>query len=267
MTRYLFVILIVVLGRQSHVSSQTLLKPIDKNYEAKVKLVDEFFDRFNGWEYTPYINKELPNYKKQNLLSLFNIEMFKSRNSPLYMQADSLIDFVLDNNVHLNFSDSLWFAKAQCLAKMNGQETDLTIWLNVEKRDSVMLKWVIARVEGEVLKMKPSNSKHDIILFPNDHETNFISLHRLTKDYPKQSLQVARKSFEIDETSVFFTLVNLGVLKIESVTDLEFIFLQIPGYRFRIRYFERENANCGWLISSFEKIAENDETTVKIVSE
>lgn len=245
------------LGLPREVSSQTMVTPIDPNYGAKVKLVDEFFDRFNGMEITPYINKSQSDYMRQNLLSLFNIGMFKSRKDPLYLEADSLIDFILADSTRLNYTDSLWFAKAKCLATIQGKETELTVWLNVEKRAKDMSKWVIARAEGESLKMTPSKTQHDFMLLPNDHETNFISLHRMTKDTPRQSLRFVRKDFFIDETSVFFALVNMGLLKIEFVTDLQFVFYQVPGYRFYISYFERDKQNCGWLISSFEKISES----------
>ena len=255
----LFVTMVILwLGHLCDASAQTMVRPTDPNYASKVKLVDEFFDRFNGKEITPYIDKNKPDYKKQNLLSLFNIGMFKSRQDPLYIEADSLIGKVLRDSICLDYRDSIWFAKAKCLAIMNGKETELTVWLNVEKRTEDMSKWVIARAEGEVLKMIPPKTKHNMMLLPNDHETNFISLHRMTKDTPRQSMRFARKDFTIDETSVFFTLVSMGLLKIEFVTDLQFVFYQVPGYRFSISYFEREKANCGWLISSFERISERE---------
>ncbi len=258
MARICVAIVIIWLGHLYDASAQTMVRPTDPNYAAKVKLVDEFFDRFNGKEITPYINKSRPDFKKQNLLSLFNMGMFKSRQDPLYIEADSLIERVLKDSISLNYRDSLWFAKAKCLAIINGKETELTVWLNVEKRTEDMSKWVIARAEGEVLKMIPPKTNHDMMLLPNDHETNFISLHRMTKDTPKQSMRFARKDFCIDETSVFFTLVSMGCLRIEYVTDLQFVFYQVPGYRFAISYYEREKANCGWLISSFQRINEND---------
>lgn len=245
------------LGHLIDAPAQNLFMP-DLYYDAKVKLVDEFFDRFNCKEITPYIDNNLADYKKLNLLSLFNSGMFKSRKDPLFSEADSLAERILTDSIRLNYADSVWFAKAKCLSIMNGKETELTVWLNVEKRNEDMSKWVITRAEGSVLKMTPPKTKYDMMLLPNDHEINFISLHRMTKDTPKQSMRFARNNFAIDETSVFFTLVSMGLLKIESVIDLQFVFYQVPGYRFSISYYEREKANSGWLISSFERISEKD---------
>lgn len=258
MLKTFVVIICLCLGHFCDVSAQTLVRPIDPNYEAKVKLVDEFFDRFNGKEITPYIDKEHGDYQKQNLLSLFNIGMFKSRKDSLYLEADSFMNVILTDSIHLNFTDSLWFAKAKCLAVMKGKEVELIVWLKVEKRTEEMSKWVIARVEGEALKMLPPKTKYDIFLLPNDHETNFISLHRMTKDTPKQSLRFVRKDFVIDETSVFFALVGFGEIQIEYVEDLQFVFYQVPGYRFCISYYEREKQNSGWLISNFEKVSDGE---------
>lgn len=257
MSRLFIIMVLSWLGHLCDASAQTMVKPMDPNYEAKVKLVDEFFDRFNGKEITPYIDKSKSDFMKQNLLSLFNIGMFKSKKDSLYLEADSLIDYILADSIRINYNDSLWFAKAKCYTTVRGEKTELIVWLNVEKRAEDMSKWVIARVEGEKLMMKPPKTKHDWMLLPNDHETNFISLHRMTKDTPKQSLRFVRKDFSIDETSIFFALVNIGQLKIEYVTDLQFVFFQIPGYKFSISYFERDKQNCGWLISSFDKITEN----------
>ena len=258
MARMFVVIAVIWLGHFYNASAQTMVRPADPNYAAKVKLMDEFFDRFNGKEITPYIDKSKSDLKKKNLLSLFNMGMFKSRLDPLYVEADSLIMKVLSDSICLNYRDSIWFAKAKCLAIMNSKETELTLWLNVEKRTEDMSKLVIARAEGDFLKLIPPKTKYNMMLLPDDHETNFISLHRMTKDSSKQAMRFARKDFVIDETSVFFTLVSMGLLKIEFVTDLQFEFYQVPGYKFAISYYEREKAICGWLISSFERISEEE---------
>lgn len=256
--RRMFVAFALWLGCSLNVPAQIMVMPKDPNYDAKVKLVDEFFERFNGKEITPYIDKKRADYRKLNLLSLFNIGMFKSKRDQLYLRADSLIDYILRDSIRINYADTLWFAKAKCLAKIDGRNTEIIVWLNVERRSADMWKWVIARAEGNALKMTPPETKREVMLLPTDHETNFISLHRMTNDTPKLASKFARKDFHLDETSVFFTLISLGKLKIDFVTDIEFVFFQVPGYRFYISYFEREKTNCGWLISSFERISEKD---------
>ena len=60
----------------------------------------------------------------------------------------------------------------------------------------------------------------------------------------------------MDETSVFLADVYNGLLDIEYVKDLQFVFYQVPGYVFRIKFIERATNNTGWLITSFDKISE-----------
>ena len=50
------------------------------------------------------------------------------------------------------------------------------------------------------------------------------------------------------------------MLKIKHVEQLEFIFTQVPGYMFTVKYFERDKGNAGWLISSFRKADDNRKT-------
>ena len=89
------------------------------------------------------------------------------------------------------------------------------------------------------------------MLSPDDHETNFISLSRMTQEQPYNIKMFMSKEHEYDETSVFMYLVRTKRLKINYVENLEFMFMQIPGYAFHIQYYERESGNSGWLISKF----------------
>ncbi len=251
-------LLLALLSCLSAVRGQVMVMPKDFNHNAKVKLVDEFFERFNGQEITPYIDRSRADYRKLNLLSLFNIGMFKSRQDTLYLKADTLMDVILTDGVRIAYADSLWFARARCRAVVDGHKTDITLWLSVEPRGDGMFKWVIARAEGKALELAAPATAHETMLLPTDHETNFISLHRMTSDTPHQALNFARKDFSPDPTTVFFALVYAGKLKIESVSDLSFRFLQVPGYEFYIHYFERDKANCGWLISSFAHMSERE---------
>ena len=93
---------------------------------------------------------------------------------------------------------------------------------------------------------------------PDDHETNFMSLHRVTTEKDDLITCYMQKSYPLDETSVFLADVYNGLLDIEYVKDLQFVFYQVPGYVFRIKFIERETNNTGWLITSFDKISEKE---------
>lgn len=227
-------------------------------YDSRIKLVDEFFDRFNGKEGHPDISRKDKDYRKKNLMFVFNGRMFKSKEDANFKELQNFINTVIEKNITINYSDTTWFAKAVCHGKLKGKEVDFTLYLNVEHRKEDMYKWVIAKAEGDVFKLKPSLKSEKIMLMPDDHETNFMSLHRITTEKDDLISCYMQKDYPLDETSVFLSDVYNGLLDIDYVKDLQFIFYQVPNYVFRIRFIERETNNTGWLITDFDKVSEDE---------
>lgn len=228
----------------------------DEQYGARVKLVDEFFDRFNGIEDRPDINKDDSDYHLKRLLVLFNGKMFKSLTDSTFIAAKEFIETINRDTTKLNYTDSLWFANATCHGKFKGKDVVFTLYLTVEHRKSNMYKWVISKAEGDIFSLRPSKESEKIMMMPDDHETNFLSLHRITNEKDDLISNYTRKSHYVDETSVFLSYVYNGWLNIDYVSDLSFTFLQVPGYEFSIKEFEREGNNVGWLIYRFNKLSE-----------
>jgi len=227
-------------------------------YNTRVKLVDEFFERFNGKEFRPDIRKDSEDAGLKNLLLLFNAGLFKSAQDSVFIEAKSFARKVIKDSIKINYKDSVWIAKATCHGKLRSKPVDFTLYLNVENRRGKLYKWVIARAEGSIFCLTPSVEKETIMLMPDDHETNFMSLHRITTEKDDYILNYKQKNYSIDQTAVFYTLVNAGLLDIEYVKNLDFLFFQVSGYMFTISHFERESYNAGWLISSLEKISEEE---------
>ena len=227
-------------------------------YDSRIKLVDEFFDRFNGKEGHPDISRKDKDYRKKNLMFVFNDRMFKSKEDAKFKELQNFINTVIEKNISINYSDTTWFAKAVCHGKLKGKEVDFTLYLNVEHRKEDMYKWVIAKAEGDVFKLKPSLKSEKIMLMPDDHETNFMSLHRITTEKDDLISCYMQKDYPLDETSVFLSDVYNGLLDIDYVKDLQFIFYQVPNYVFRIKFIERETNNTGWLITDFDKVSEDE---------
>ena len=227
-------------------------------YDSRIKLVDEFFDRFNGKEGHPDISRKDKDYRKKNLMFVFNGRMFKSKEDAKFKELQNFINTVIEKNISINYSDTTWFAKAVCHGKLKGKEVDFTLFLNVEHRKEDMYKWVIAKAEGDVFKLKPSLKSEKIMLMPDDHETNFMSLHRITTEKDDLISCYMQKDYPLDETSVFLSDVYNGLLDIDYVKDLQFIFYQVPNYVFRIKFIERETNNTGWQITDFDKVSEDE---------
>lgn len=226
-------------------------------YNVKVKLVDEFFARFNGVE----TRKDIPRSKdarKKNLLMLLNLANYKSKNDPKLFVADSMMQKVMDKNVKLHYEDSLWVAKVKCRGKYKGKVVNFHLELTVEHRDKDMYKWVIQKAEGSLFDLTPKVRNEQIMLMPDDHETRFTSLHRVTSDYQECVTNFADKHYQVDPITVFYTMVQTGLLKIDFVDDVKFTFLQVPSYAFSVRYFDREGNNLGWLVDNIWKMDDDE---------
>ncbi len=256
MKHYLITLLFAASGLCAHAQIAPFLN--EEQFRASINLVDDFIARFNGDKDKPGTNKKDKDYATNRILFLFNGKMFKSFEDSLFLEAKVFADSVAKNQAKLLYSDTTWIAKANCHGKLKGKSVDFTLYLSVEKRQEEMYKWVITKASGDAFKLKPSRKTTKAMLMPDDHETNFMSLHRITTERDDYITYYANKNFAVDETSVFYSLVYYGLLDIEYVSDLQFIFLQVPGYKFSIKYFERETNNSGWLINSFGKSNEEE---------
>lgn len=230
--------------------------------KTRVGLVDEFFARFNGDEVHPDFPKTKPDSRKMNLMMLIDLSQFKSKDVPEYKEASEMMDVVIGKNIRINYSDSLWAALAHCVGTLDGKEVKFDMYLTVQHRRKAMYKWVISKVDGDIFNVTPKNLNEGIMLYPDDHETNFMSLRRMTSEQPYNIVNFIGKGFDYDNMSVFNYLVYTKRLKINHVEKLEFIFTQIPGYIFHIAYFNRQNYNTGWLISRFCKATEQEKDSL-----
>ena len=247
-------IIIVLLAINMQNVSAQFSKLLNRDqYMAQIQLVDEFFDRFNNKEVRRDVPSEITKERKSNILLLFDLALFKSKKDSLFGEAEKFAEKVISDSVIINYSDTAWYAKAICRSIFKKQTVDFSLYLKVERRENGLFKWVISKAEGKVLSLKSDKKHKQQMLMPDDHETNFMSLFRMTDETSEYITDFTSSRFELDQTSVFLALVKMGLLKIEYVKDLQFFFNQVPGYQFSIKYIERENMNAGWLINSFKK--------------
>lgn len=246
----IFIVLLSVLfGTKAY--SQIVFEPDPYLQKSRIGLVDEFMKRFNGETLHPNISKKAKDSHKKNLQLLFNLAQYKSKQDPSFIKATDMVETIIKDSVTIHFNDKEWAAIAYCSGTIDGKKTTFTMYLTVQQRKADMYKWVISKVEGKCFEISPRDTSDKIMLYPDDHETNFISLSRMTQEQPYNIKVFMSKEHEYDETSVFMYLVRTKRLKINYVENLEFMFMQIPGYAFHIQYYERESGNSGWLISKF----------------
>lgn len=234
------------------------------HYHGRVKLVSEFMQRFNGEEKNPYIDPNATDVEKINLCQLFDIEYFIKNRPEVEPKAFQFIDSVMQNNVKIHYSDAEWYAKVKCVGTFKGKEVTFPMYLTVEPRGKDMYKWVIADVEGKIFDLTPSRTSDKIMLLPNEHESNFMRLNSITSEKDDYITLYSSKNENENENrlTVFNTLVYYGYLNVDYVTDIEYTFLQVPGYTFTIKEYERESTNSGWLIKDWCEISNPDKETL-----
>ena len=250
----LLMLVIAVMAMTNYTNAQVIFEKLlnDELYHARVKLVDEFFDRFNLKEYHPNLDTTLESFKTDNIIVLFDYESFK-QDKNLFPMAVDFAKKVVNSKININYSDTSWTAIAKCRGKLRGKSVDFTLFLNVEKRSEDMFKWVITRAEGEIFDLKPEFTDPRLMILPNAHETNFMQLSRITQEKDNVILNYKDKNINTDPTSVFFSLVHYGLLDISGIIDLQFEFRQVPSYVFTIKNIDREHLNAGWLIYKLVK--------------
>lgn len=261
-TTMLIFVLMLFSGR-TNTDAQTVLFDFQNMpmYHAKVKFVDEFIARFNGSEIRKDVERDYAD-RESNILLLFNLSQFKSQSDTLFLEAKNFAHTIVQDSVIINYEDSLWYAKVKCHGTLVNKKVDFYLYLFVEERENYMYKWAIADAEGTVFNTSRTRAHKEFFMLPNDHEQSFLSLARVTDETGRYIDDFVKTNYEADALSVFLTLVRSGQLKINYVTDVEFVFLQVPNYKFTIKHFERENMNAGWLINSFEKCNETEKNQI-----
>lgn len=153
-----------------------------------------------------------------------------------------------------------------CKSKMcwdfQRKEVTFPMYLTVEPRGKDMYKWVIADVEGKIFELSPSRESDKIMLLPNEHESNFMRLNSITSEKDDYITLYSSKCQNVNKLTVFNTLVYYGYLNIDYVTDIEYTFLQVPGYMFTIKEYERESTNSGWLIKDWNAISNAEKESI-----
>lgn len=258
--RFLHILCTLLCVCASNTSYSQILFEEENAYlqRTRIGLVDEFIKRFNGYLTHPDISLEDSAYRIANLLYMIEPPRNIINKDSIYNEMVKFAETIIKDSVQLNYSDSTWIALAKCNGTLDKKQVSFHIHLHVEHRKEDMYKWVIARVEGKCFNTIPRDTNNNVMLYPDDHETKFMSLGRMTKEQPFNVGRFMFKGFQYDATSTFVYLVNTNKLQIDYVEELEFIFTQVPGYIFSIKYFERESNKSGWLIDKFSAISTDE---------
>jgi hypothetical protein len=63
----------------------------------------------------------------------------------------------------------------------------------------------------------------------------------------------ASKDYKPDNLTLFYYLINSGVIKFEYVEAITYHIIDIPGWLIKVKEFNRQEMNSGWLITDLSK--------------
>ena len=217
-------------------------------YTNRIKTLDHFMQRFNRGDMPSFLDSTEAELSCKQIITCFNLDSVRSRSGEVVEFAR----YIVDNNIRLDYAMPNYYCELNCKAKYGKQTTDIILRMVVEKSPQDYYSWVIAEAEGDVLKASPNRTSPTMKLSPIDNERYFLDLRDVLKDHPEDILNYTMANWSIDQTSTFMVLVSNGLLRIESIENLKYVF-NVGGYIFKVQCFNRETNNNGWLIYDFSK--------------
>ena len=140
------------------------------------------------------------------------------------------------------------------------EKVDIIIYLKLERQNGGY-KWVFSNVYfskfKELFTHVGDTANLKLFLHPLSHEIDFMNIHKVFEDPDKIDYYLDRY-YRPDQLSLFVEEIKNGNLKFETVKEVKFHFLQVPGWYFEVSYFNRSTDNSGWLISNMVKITDRD---------
>jgi hypothetical protein len=162
------------------------------------------------------------------------------------------IKAVNDNQVKLSYESPDWIAVATYLGKYKGKQFKVRLALRTECIRGNVYRWAICGADGVLGQIVDTLQRRAIS--PTEHEIHFIELQSIFHNECDDIFGYREEGRTIDPLSVFFALIHSGAAKMETVADLKFVFLEVPGYVFTIEEKARKANNSGWLITEIQRM-------------
>lgn len=217
-------------------------------FKMRIKSIDEFRERFNREKLPPLLDSTDTDLAYKQVVACFFRDSVINR-------ANEVLEFtykIVDSNVLLSYGDSNYYCELYCNAKYKGKKTPIIIRMVIEQDDKGYYSWVISDVDGDILKMIPERTSPHMRLSPIDNLQDFSELQEMLQSSPSDVSNYVKKTFRIDQTSVFMSLVNSRLLIIDGIVDMIYVF-RAGEYEFKVKFFNNETNNSGWLIYDFAK--------------
>ncbi len=239
-------------------------------FYAQTKQVNQFFLRFNGEEdikgkrYYPGD----PSYRDLKLRKKFMNILFDNSNSNI--TADTKFVFI-DESLNkkapamLDFYSKGWFAEVTTTFQYKKEKVNIILYLKIEKQLKGY-KWVISNVYFDKFESWFTHLNDTVnlkyFIHPMSHELDFMNLHKVFRE-PENLDYYFEREYQPDMTSLFVMEMKNGNLNFISVNNVKFHVFQVQNWYFEISYFNRNDANSGWLISNILRV--NDKEKIELL--
>jgi len=243
-------------------NAQIFTQVIDEQeLQFKVKLIDEFFRRFNyetDYKGDPIEtnNDSIPLdtvAKRKNLMTLFNLDKFANKNKKLDSISSAFLDYVIKNDKKIHYADTTWRAEAVSSFTMDGKSYPLRLFLKPEHVKDFIYKWVITDAQSPIWHSLNDTVKVSVNIFPGAHGSSFITVPELINLNATSVRAMFPNGYKTNNLTIFDYFVSTGKAKIQHITNVIYHFY-IDDYYFTVERFEREKTyNKGWLISNIIK--------------
>lgn len=255
MNKVILLLFLVIYGGMNDIYAQ--LSTIDrKNFEAQVKTMEEFVNRYNGTEDNPSVKKDSLG-RRNNIIALFDYEMSHEGKNPEEFKTD-LADFIdkILKSEKIALTDSTFFAECKCNITIDGKQKKIYLILRQEKYKENRLRWSIAGVRDITSAIPKISELYPIS--PVEHEQQFMSIDNIFEYNRPEIFGYRSTDVKIDALTFFLTKVMDGKVKFNTVDNLQFHNLSVPGFYFIISEKASYGKNSGWLISKYGKCNKKD---------
>ncbi len=213
-----------------------------EKFNFEDKQLTEFFDRFNFKEPVKLAHN-LKSTRARNIVALINL-----KDSGLFHNSETLsfLKFVSDdsNKVYLGYYDKNWYAISHCSFTCQNKNCLVDIILKPEGNSNAGYKWVICDVKSDIFHMATKTGKSIAFINPMDHEVGFSELSKAL--IKRNSIfQYTADDYHPDFLSAFLVMVKTGCLRFNQINSVDFQFLEVNGWAFTVKNFNRSEYNSG----------------------
>lgn len=263
--RYSFCLILLAVSVSNALFAQNLVSPQKSGEEiftARTKQFSEFTERFNyksdfnGNPVDQAFMEKMPRGKMISLLFDLNDSRTgtgnKNYSEEFVKTRAEFISEVTEKQLLINSHSSGIIAEARTRVLYNGKSQTIRLFLNQEQVGKTSIKWVLLSAKGDIFDIFKEDTSMVRFIPPTSHETDFMNLKRALED--TDHLQdYASNSYNPDYLTLFFFCIKTGTIKYEYVEDVTYHVIDIPGWYFKVKDFNRNELNSGWLITDVKK--------------